>query len=228
MLSTETFLAVAIQCAATVHPSTSLDVARVESGLNPYAIAEIIPERERKPGRRYVIPHYPTSQASALRLVSQIAATGRRYSVGLMQITSTNFRRYGVSAAALFQPCTNLSVFERIMSDCYRRGGNLKRALSCYYTGNFESGQKPEAAFSQTSYIQRMGYVVPGTRQDSLAPAAPSSSDTALPPIQPRTVWPGSVVRGLPRSLRRTPPPGTTTGPTVSDRQVTPRPEEQK
>ncbi len=38
MLSTSAFLAVAMQCAATVHPSTSLDVARVESGLNPYAI----------------------------------------------------------------------------------------------------------------------------------------------------------------------------------------------
>ncbi|MEL3314726.1 type VI secretion protein, partial [Escherichia coli] len=38
MLSTVSFMAVAMQCAATVHPSTSLDVARVESGFNPYAI----------------------------------------------------------------------------------------------------------------------------------------------------------------------------------------------
>lgn len=41
MLSTTAFLAMAMQCAATVHPSTSLDVARVESGYNPYAIAEM-------------------------------------------------------------------------------------------------------------------------------------------------------------------------------------------
>ena len=43
MLSTTVFLAAAMQCAASVHPSTALDVARVESGLNPYAIAEILP-----------------------------------------------------------------------------------------------------------------------------------------------------------------------------------------
>jgi type IV secretion system protein VirB1 len=43
MLSTTAFLAAAMQCAASVHPSTALDVARVESGFHPYAIAEICP-----------------------------------------------------------------------------------------------------------------------------------------------------------------------------------------
>ncbi|MCP5798812.1 type VI secretion protein, partial [Klebsiella pneumoniae] len=32
MLSTAAFLALATQCATSVHPSTALDVARVESG----------------------------------------------------------------------------------------------------------------------------------------------------------------------------------------------------
>lgn len=32
-------------CAASVHPDTINDIARVESGFNPYAVAEIIPER---------------------------------------------------------------------------------------------------------------------------------------------------------------------------------------
>lgn len=44
MLSTSTFLALAMQCAASVHPDTTHEVARVESGFNPYAIAEIIPK----------------------------------------------------------------------------------------------------------------------------------------------------------------------------------------
>ena len=39
MLSTTAFLAIAMQCAASIHPSTAFDVARVESGFNPYAIA---------------------------------------------------------------------------------------------------------------------------------------------------------------------------------------------
>ncbi|MDX6940917.1 transglycosylase, partial [Enterobacter kobei] len=40
MLSTTAFLALAVQCAASIPSSTSLDVARVESGFHPYAIAE--------------------------------------------------------------------------------------------------------------------------------------------------------------------------------------------
>ena len=44
MLSTSAFIALAMQCAASVHPDTAHEVARVESGFNPYAIAEIIPK----------------------------------------------------------------------------------------------------------------------------------------------------------------------------------------
>lgn len=138
MLSTTAFLALATQCATSVHPSTALDVARVESGFHPYAIAEIVP------GGKGVISHFPASHDEAMSLTGRLAAQGRRYSVGLMQITSTNFRHYGVTASDLLNPCINLSVFERILADCYRRGSTLKRALSCYYSGNFETGQRPE------------------------------------------------------------------------------------
>ena len=164
MLSTTAFLTLSMQCAASVHPSTALDVARVESGLNPYAIAEILP------GGKGVISHFPASKDEAVSLTGRLAAQGRRYSVGLMQITSTNFRHYGVSARDLLAPCTNLSVFEHIFADCYRRGGSLKRALSCYYSGNFTTGQQPESAFNQTSYIQRIGYPVPSTQEDRQRP----------------------------------------------------------
>ncbi|NUA45793.1 Type IV secretion system protein virB1 [Dickeya solani] len=49
MLSPTAFLAAAMQCAASIHPSTAFDVAKVESGFNPYAIAEIVPKQERTP-----------------------------------------------------------------------------------------------------------------------------------------------------------------------------------
>lgn len=75
-----------------------------------------------------------------------------------MQITSTNFSQYGVDADKLFSPCTNLSVFEKVMLDCYTRGGNLKNALSCYYSGDFSTGHKTESSFGNTSYNQRIGY----------------------------------------------------------------------
>ncbi|MFE4110604.1 lytic transglycosylase domain-containing protein [Kosakonia sp. YIM B13611] len=165
MLSSSAFLAAAMHCAASIPPSTTFDVARVESGFNPYAIAEIVPKSEITPGKSVIISHQPTSRLAALNIAKQIAAKGRRYSVGLMQITSTNFQKFSVAAKDLLDPCINLSIFERILTDCYRRGGTLPRALSCYYSGNFETGQQPEPAFNQTSYLQRIGYAVPSTRQ---------------------------------------------------------------
>ncbi|HGY2281754.1 TPA: lytic transglycosylase domain-containing protein [Citrobacter braakii] len=182
MLSTSAFLTVAMQCAASVHPTTALDIARVESDLSPYAIAEIVP------GGKGVISHFPASRDEAVSLTGRLAAQGRRYSVGLMQITSTNFHHYGVTATDLLTPCVNLSVFERILTDCYRRGGTLKRALSCYYSGNFQTGQRPEPAFNQTSYVQRIGYVVPSTREDR----------QSRPPerAKPEIHYPTTVLRG--------------------------------
>ncbi|WP_413481636.1 lytic transglycosylase domain-containing protein [Serratia proteamaculans] len=210
MLSTTAFLAAAMQCAASIHPSTALDVARVESGFNPYAIAEIVPRARRASGDNPVISHLPASRADAERIIRRLAIQDRRYSVGLMQITSTNFRHYDVTAADLLYPCINLSVFERILIDCYQRGGSLKRALSCYYSGNFRTGQQPEAAFSGTSYVQRIGYAsaspryaVPGTREDKSTTAAPLEVIPANKSSRPRVIWPGIVVRGIPTKLRQ-------------------------
>lgn len=182
MLSPTAFLAAAMQCAATIHPSTAFDVAKVESSFNPYAVAEIVPKEERAPDSVGIISHQPTNKQAAVNIIKQVAAKGRRYSVGLMQITSTNFRHYGVTAHDLLAPCTNLSVFERILTDCYQRGGTLKKALSCYYSGNFDTGQQPESAFNQTSYIQRIGYVVPSTREDlKHSTTSQSTSDVHYP-----------------------------------------------
>ncbi|CAB1215876.1 VirB1 [Klebsiella pneumoniae] len=210
MLSTTAFLAAAMQCAASIHPSTALDVARVESGFNPYAIAEIIPKATGTLENNNVISHQPASRDKAELIIRRLVTQGRRYSVGLMQITSTNFHHYGVTASDLLDPCTNLSVFERILSDCYQRGGSLERALSCYYSGNFRTGQQPEAAFSGTSYLQRMGYVaaspryaVPGTREDKSTMSTHMEAIPAYKPSPPRVVWPGTVVRGVPAKLRQ-------------------------
>ncbi len=89
-----------------------------------------------------MISHFPKTKEDALKIVQNIESRNRRYSVGLMQITSTNFSQYGVNADKLFSPCTNLAVFEKVLLDCYTRGGNLKNALSCYYSGNFSTGKK--------------------------------------------------------------------------------------
>ncbi len=211
MLSTTAFLAIAMQCAASIHPSTAFDVARVRSGFNPYAIAEIVPKAGPSFGNQHIISHLPASRGDAEHILRRLSAQDCRYSVGLMQITSTNFRHYGVSATELLDPCTNLSVFEHILRDCYRRGGTLKRALSCYYSGNFSTGQQPETAFSGTSYIQRIGYppassryAVPGTREDKSSVAVPLKTAPASDSSRHHVIWPeSSSVASLRNSAKK-------------------------
>lgn len=116
-------------CAASVHPDTINDIARVESGFNPYAVAEIIPERERGSYGKSVISHMPKSKEEALTVIREIENRKRRYSVGLMQITSSNFSFYSTSAEKLLDSCENLSVFEKIIVDCYKRGRSSRMRL---------------------------------------------------------------------------------------------------
>lgn len=193
MLSTAALVGLAMQCAASVHPDTVKDVARTESGFNPFAIGVV--------GGN---PLYPSSLEDAVKQVNRLKAAGKNYSVGLMQINQSNFSRYGVTARQLFDPCNNLSVFEKIITDCYQRGGTLKRALSCYYSGNFTTGQKPERDFSQTTYVQRIGYnpagdkyAVPGTRDDmeNEQRALPAQQPSGAPPVYES--W--DVLREYPR-----------------------------
>lgn len=189
MLSVSAIMGLALQCASTIHPDTVKDVAKVESGLNPFAIAEIIPKEKRNPGDKSVVSYFPSTLESALDIVREIESRRHRYSIGLMQITSSNFSKYGMNAEKLFDPCNSLSVFEKIITDCYLRGGTVKKALSCYYSGDFSTGQKPEKDFSQTSYVQRIGYnppaggyVVPSTKEDQQQQNTPATAPESLPP----------------------------------------------
>ncbi|WP_438404129.1 lytic transglycosylase domain-containing protein [Escherichia coli] len=170
ILTTGAFLALAAQCAPNVHPDTSLDVVRVESGLHQYAIAEIIPKNERVAEGKSFISHYPESKDEAVKIIRRIEERKRNYSVGLMQINSSNFKILRVTATELLEPCSNLKAYQYIITDCYLRGGSLTNALSCYYSGDFITGHKVESELNNTSYIRRIGlldnnYVVPGTRE---------------------------------------------------------------
>ncbi|BGI51676.1 MAG: lytic transglycosylase domain-containing protein [Candidatus Hamiltonella defensa (Ceratovacuna japonica)] len=192
-LSIAAFLTLAMQCAPTIHPDTAQDVARVESGFNPYAIGVV--------GQKGIFPDHLND---ALTQADQLKAKGKNFSVGLMQINQSNFKRYGVTPKQLFDPCTNLSVFEKILTDCYQRGGSLKRALSCYYSGNFTKGQKAEKDFRQTSYVQRIGktppkggYAVPSTKSGRLEKPLVSSVSPSLTPAPNYRSW--DVLRQYPR-----------------------------
>ena len=181
MIGTAALMGLAMQCAASVHPDTVTDIARTESGFNQYAIGVV--------GQKKGI--FPDNLSDAVKHVNRLKAEGKNYSVGLMQINQSNFSQFGVSAEQLFNPCTNLSVFEKLITDCYVRGGTLLRALSCYYSGNFITGQKPEKQFAGTTYAQRIGYTppsggyaVPSTKEDQQQQkgTAPAPAAESTPP----------------------------------------------
>lgn len=193
MLSTAAFMGLAMQCAASIHPDTLTDIARTESSFNPLAIGVV--------GGK---PLYPSSVEDAIKQINRLKANGKNYSVGLMQINQANFTQFGVTARQMLDPCTNLAVSEKLITDCYRRGETLKRALSCYYSGNFVTGQKPEGSFAQTTYVQRIGYnpdgdkyAVPSTRNEieNQATQSPPQQQSGAPPVYES--W--DVLREYPR-----------------------------
>ena len=76
---------------------------------------------------------------------------GRNFSVGLGQINVGNFRRLGLNTSSAFDPCQNLSAMQSVLTECFDRAGltqsrvdplqsALRKALPCYYSGNFSTG----------------------------------------------------------------------------------------
>ncbi|EOI3591732.1 lytic transglycosylase domain-containing protein [Proteus mirabilis] len=195
----ESLFSLALQCAASVHPDTIHDIAKVESGFNPYAIAEI-----KKNGK--VTSHLPKTKNEALQIISRLKSENARYSVGLMQIYSGNFKEFQVTPEELLDRCRNLNIFEKIIVDCYQRGGNILNALSCYYSGNFDTGKKKESQFANTSYIERIGikennYIVPSTKNEKIQnkEVMTVELEKMIDPIisSNKTIYPRYVMRGV-------------------------------
>ncbi len=131
------FLALALSCAPQVHPDTARAIVSVESGFNPYAIGVVGGALVRQPRNR----------AEALATIDALHATGWNYSVGIGQINVTNFARLGVTPGTALDPCTNLTAMQAVLGECFERASPgadaqeaLRRALSCYYSGNFSTG----------------------------------------------------------------------------------------
>lgn len=148
------FVTLAHQCAPTVDPTTLAAVVRTESAFNPYAIGVVGGHLVRQPRS------LPEAVATAHSLESQ----GINFSMGLGQVNRTNLAKYGMTYETAFDPCLNLKAGGAILTDCYARaarmlgpgGPALKAAISCYYSGNFKTGQKRD--FGGTSYVQRVAF----------------------------------------------------------------------
>src|SRR5579863_9636497 len=96
-------------CAPAVAPSTMAAIVRVESGGDPLAIGDNTTRRS----------YYPQDRATAERLARRLLDAGHLLDVGIAQIDSMNFAGFGLSLHTIFDPCINVSVGARILTDDY-------------------------------------------------------------------------------------------------------------
>ena len=134
------FLALALACAPQVHADTARALVSVESAFNPWAIGVVGGALVRQPRHR----------AEALATAKALQAAGWNFSVGLGQINVGNFDRLGLTVETAFDPCANLAAMQTVLAECSDRANGsaskavhqvaLRQALSCYYSGNFDTG----------------------------------------------------------------------------------------
>lgn len=138
MLTAATILALAQQCAPSVHPGTMAAIVRVESGGNPYAIGVVGGRLQRQ----------PKNKEEAIATAQALEKGGWNFSMGIGQVNRYNLARYGLTYETVVDPCQNLKAASGILSECYSRASAHKEhkdnamqaALSCYYSGNFTTG----------------------------------------------------------------------------------------
>lgn len=197
MITTSAFLALALQCAPSIHPATLTPIIKTESAFNPYAIGVV--------GKS--LPHQPQSMDEAVMAVKALVKEGANFSIGLGQI---NRQHFDVNQPAqMFDPCNNLRMTAVVLQKCYAQASKgsvkqqaaLQRAISCYYSGNQERGFQPEPQFGSTSHVQRV--LANAESTDVMVPAltgAPggATAQPAVPPVQPSyESW--DVMRQYPR-----------------------------
>ena len=132
------FATLVATCAPRVDLTTARAIVATESSFNPHAVGVVGGRLDRQ----------PRSRGEGIATARQLDATGYSYSVGLAQINVRNFGRLGLDSAKAFEPCSNLAAMQIILGECYDRAGRttgstqlaLRRAVSCYYSGNFVTG----------------------------------------------------------------------------------------
>ena len=134
------FLALVLACAPQVHADTARALVSVESAFNPWAIGVVGGALVRQPRHR----------AEALATAKALRDAGWNFSVGLGQINVGNFDRLGLTVETAFEPCVNLAAMQTVLAECFDRANGsaskavhqvaLRQALSCYYSGNFDTG----------------------------------------------------------------------------------------
>lgn len=163
-ITQQVLLSLFTQCAADVAPETLNAVIDVESSRNPYAIAVVYDKNVKQEDRLFF--KQPQTEQDALAIIEELEKANKHksYSVGIMQVNSTNFSKYGIDKSNMFEACKNIKAGAGIFKACYAQARKnspnsneqtlLRNAASCYYSGNEKRGYKVEER--GTSYVQRI------------------------------------------------------------------------
>lgn len=147
------FSLLATQCAPSVHAQTMYAVVKTESSFNPYAIGVVNGRLKRQ----------PRNLEEALSTAAMLEKKGYNFSVGISQVNKHNFEKYGLTLRTAFDACSNIRAGGEILEGCFASARRkfpsdqqaLRASFSCYYSGNFLRGFKPDQP-GQTSYVDKV------------------------------------------------------------------------
>lgn len=151
LIATLTVVALLQSCAPNVDMSTALPIIDVESTQHPYPI------NDNTTRASYDDPTYEQAVARA----SSLLARGHILAVGYAQVRSTNFAHYSVTVADALEPCMNVYLGDRILTDFWlrakKRYGNnhaaLLHAISAYGSGDFDLGMGYARKVEQRAHL---------------------------------------------------------------------------
>lgn len=147
------FTVLSLRCAPTVNARAMHAIVSVESTFRQYAIA-VVDGPQVRPAK---------TLQEAIATVERLDRQGYNYSVGYAQVNKHNFKAQGLTTQTAFEACANLRAGSRILEDCFTTAkpkypsdqAALRAAFSCYYSGNFLRGFRPDRK-GQLSYVDKV------------------------------------------------------------------------
>jgi type IV secretion system protein VirB1 len=146
------FAALQSRCLPTAPLSTLNAIIRVESGGNPNAMQIDFPRALLKqwhlPEGTLRLKRQPATQREALDWLGYFERHGIFVDLGLMQVSTAEAQRRGLSVESLLDPCFNLRAGWQILDSAYQLEVKtygpgqeaLRHAISRYNTGDTQRG----------------------------------------------------------------------------------------
>ena len=200
------------RCAPTVHPETMAAVISAESRGHQFAIADAgpvhLPWSQRKSMVRSL---YPSNADEAVATAQALISRGHTVSLGVAQVNDRNLTRMGVSIKDMFDPCTNVAVGGKILTDFYERAvkkfgagpGTLQAALSAYNSGDWTRGARD--GYVNLIY-QQVGRPLALRSQRVVPKLSGTSASTSVPMAQVATgMTAAKYTAAAPRATARVP-----------------------